>query len=219
MTQQRHTRRLAAANAIAARQATLFSEAALLCPEQPRYPSVGRPVAAVATMERQATLFPPIVEPFEGGRTRSPVATEQTYPKSRAAAKAAGIPLYWTGRPCLRGHVAPRRASKGNCIVCQYAWAVRWRADNPERSRATVQRWRDANRDKSRSLSRASRKREYERDPEGVREKNRRWRLENREEWLRVLSAAGRKWRQKNPAKELHRVRMRQVAKLKATPH
>lgn len=142
----------------------------------------------------------------------------QNFPESRAAAKIAGARFYFTGRPCLRGHVALLRTSKGSCIVCQYAWTIRWRADNPELSREAVQRWRDANREKYRALSRESRRREYHRDPVREREKTRRWREENREQWLRTLIVAGRKWRQKNPAKELHRVRMRQAAKLNATP-
>jgi hypothetical protein len=104
------------------------------------------------------------------------------------------------------------------CTQCQGEWTVRWRADNPDKSRENVQRWRDANREKYRALSRASRRREYQRDPEGAREASRRWRAENRENWLRILSASGRKWRQNNPEKELHRVRLRQVAKIKVTP-
>jgi hypothetical protein len=38
-------------------------------------------------------------------------------PKTRAEAKAAGAPLYFTGLPCKHGHVAPRK-TKGACVEC-----------------------------------------------------------------------------------------------------
>lgn len=173
---------------------------------------------AAKTISEQPRAFKPRGPQRENSETFPAVAVRQSFPESRAAAKTAGVRFYFTGRPCLRGHIALRRTSKGSCIVCQYAWTIRWRADNPELSREAVQRWRDTNREKYRALSRESRRREYHRDPVREREKTRRWREENREQWLRTLSVAGRKWRQNNPAKELHRVRMRQVAKLNATP-
>ena len=39
----------------------------------------------------------------------------------RAKAKAAGSKLYFTGRPCPRGHVANRSVSKGHCVICKEA--------------------------------------------------------------------------------------------------
>jgi 5-methylcytosine-specific restriction endonuclease McrA len=38
-------------------------------------------------------------------------------PKTRAEAKAAGAPYYFTGEPCKHGHVAPRK-TKGACVEC-----------------------------------------------------------------------------------------------------
>ena len=39
-------------------------------------------------------------------------------PKSRSEAKAAGGKLYFTGEPCKRGHIAPRK-TKGVCTECE----------------------------------------------------------------------------------------------------
>lgn len=38
-------------------------------------------------------------------------------PKTRLEARKAGAKLFFTGQPCIRGHVAPRRA-KGSCLEC-----------------------------------------------------------------------------------------------------
>ena len=36
----------------------------------------------------------------------------------RAAAQAAGLKVYFTGRPCVNGHVAKRYATSGACADC-----------------------------------------------------------------------------------------------------
>ena len=39
-------------------------------------------------------------------------------PRSRAQAKAEGASRYFTGEPCSRGHIAPRK-TKGACVTCE----------------------------------------------------------------------------------------------------
>jgi 5-methylcytosine-specific restriction endonuclease McrA len=39
------------------------------------------------------------------------------HPKTRAEAKATGAKLYFTGEPCVRGHIALRK-TKGACVEC-----------------------------------------------------------------------------------------------------
>ena len=39
------------------------------------------------------------------------------YPRTRQEAKELGVKLYFTGIPCDRGHVSPRKA-KGTCVAC-----------------------------------------------------------------------------------------------------
>jgi hypothetical protein len=51
------------------------------------------------------------------------------HPKTRAEAKATGAKLYFTGEPCVRGHIALRK-TKGACVECvKEDWAV----DNEKR--------------------------------------------------------------------------------------
>lgn len=37
---------------------------------------------------------------------------------TRQEAQAAGVTRYYTGKPCIRGHVAMRLTSNGRCIEC-----------------------------------------------------------------------------------------------------
>lgn len=51
------------------------------------------------------------------------------YPKTRKEAKETGAKYYYTGEPCSRGHIAPRK-TKGCCIECMKEdWAI----DNEKR--------------------------------------------------------------------------------------
>lgn len=38
---------------------------------------------------------------------------------SRSAAKAIGAKYYFTGKPCLRGHISKRRVGKKDCVECR----------------------------------------------------------------------------------------------------
>jgi hypothetical protein len=40
-------------------------------------------------------------------------------PTNKGAALRAGVPRFYTGRPCQYGHLAPRYANSGNCVVCR----------------------------------------------------------------------------------------------------
>ena len=52
------------------------------------------------------------------------------HPKTRAEAKATGATFYFTGEPCVRGHVALRK-TKGACLDCvKEDWAL----DNERRT-------------------------------------------------------------------------------------
>jgi hypothetical protein len=41
---------------------------------------------------------------------------------SRAEARALGLTYFYTGRPCRRGHLAPRLVTVPNCAQCRAAW-------------------------------------------------------------------------------------------------
>jgi hypothetical protein len=39
-------------------------------------------------------------------------------PETALRANQIGTPMYYTGKPCVRGHLSPRYASSANCIEC-----------------------------------------------------------------------------------------------------
>ena len=51
------------------------------------------------------------------------------YPNNRADAKKARVKFYYTGIPCIRGHVA-LRLTKGSCVECR---KEDWALDNDKR--------------------------------------------------------------------------------------
>jgi group I intron endonuclease len=53
-----------------------------------------------------------------------------SYPRTRQAAKAAGSKEYFTGMPCVRGHISPRKV-KGSCTACM---REDWKTDNARRA-------------------------------------------------------------------------------------
>lgn len=55
----------------------------------------------------------------EGPQNEAPEIPEEflAYPRSRQEAKDTGAKYYFTGIPCDRGHISPRK-TKGTCIAC-----------------------------------------------------------------------------------------------------
>ena len=62
---------------------------------------------------------------------------------SRAEAKNLGATRYNTGKPCIRGHVAERFASTGQCSACLADHGLAWRKSNPEKVQSMQRSWRD----------------------------------------------------------------------------
>ena len=74
-----------------------------------------------------------------------------TYPTNRADAKAQGATHYFTGLPCIRGHIALRK-TKGSCVECMKEdWAVdnAKRAEKPksEAAKAAGRRYYERNKE------------------------------------------------------------------------
>jgi len=73
------------------------------------------------------------------------------YPTTREEAKRTGAKYYFTGKPCSRGHVAPRK-TKGCCVECM---KEDWVTDNERRkalpkseaSKAAGRRYYERNKD------------------------------------------------------------------------
>lgn len=56
----------------------------------------------------------------------------QGLPRKRKLALTEGLSWYYTGKPCIKGHVAKRIASNGYCYECSKAQALKWKANNLE---------------------------------------------------------------------------------------
>ena len=72
------------------------------------------------------------------------------HPKTRKEAQALGAKFYFTGEPCVRGHIALRK-TKGSCLECvREDWAVdnERRKDKPktEAAKAAGRRYYEKNR-------------------------------------------------------------------------
>jgi len=74
----------------------------------------------------------------------------------KAAAVAAGEAQYFTGKPCKRGHIAPRSTANSTCMECdrekyhqrseqRIVQMREWREANPEIWKSACKRWREAN--------------------------------------------------------------------------
>ncbi len=57
---------------------------------------------------------------------------------------------YFTGKPCLRGHITERFVSTASCIECMKLHFQTWRSKNLERDRANSTKWQKANPEKVR---------------------------------------------------------------------
>ena len=55
---------------------------------------------------------------------------------TRKEALLAKEKAYFTGNPCIQGHVAARRASTGECLECRKINLKVWRQKNPEKVKA-----------------------------------------------------------------------------------
>lgn len=61
---------------------------------------------------------------------------------SRHAAMMRGVGLYFTGKPCNRGHVAERRVVNYVCLGCEAVNGQKARAAHPERRKGYGKKYR-----------------------------------------------------------------------------
>lgn len=84
-----------------------------------------------------------------------------TLPTTRDEALAEGSMKFFTGEPCVQGHLSVRYTAIGRCVECYKGYmkrayeadkqkvkdaAVRWREANPERFREQQKRYHDKKR-------------------------------------------------------------------------
>jgi hypothetical protein len=60
------------------------------------------------------------------------VITLNQYPTSRLEAHEKNISHYFTGEPCVNGHIEKRRTTDGHCLTCDCEYQKRKRKNRPE---------------------------------------------------------------------------------------
>jgi 5-methylcytosine-specific restriction endonuclease McrA len=114
---------------------------------------------------------------------------------SRQNAKSLGLRRYFTGKPCLRGHIVARWTISGLCTQCGNDHFLARQKAKREEFTQRQKAWRQANLDHSREYFRQWRRENQERATLF----SRRWRLSNPE----AHAEAGRQWCKNNPVKRL----------------
>lgn len=118
---------------------------------------------------------------------------------SRSEAKSLGLFRYFTGEPCLRGHVSERRVTTGMCCTCAVEHTRRHRVENA----ASVAASKAAYRVKNSDAEAARRRLYYEKNREDLLLKRKQYYAEN----TAAESERARLYRQKNRAQLLERER------------
>jgi len=118
------------------------------------------------------------------------------YPTDRATAKATGAKYYYTGQPCVRGHIALRK-TKGACVECvREDWAVdnAKRSEKPksEAAKAAGKRYYEKNKDAVKARANARPKNE-------VTQYKRKYKEANPELYKALVSLRKRRHRQATP--------------------
>jgi 5-methylcytosine-specific restriction endonuclease McrA len=120
---------------------------------------------------------------------------------SRQQARAWGQQFYFTGEPCLRGHIAQRYVSDGSCVTCAVARADKWQRANPEACRARDKRHREKYPEQA-----PARQARWLQNPDNLNKKRatyRRWRSNN----VEFAREASREWRDANLEYDRERTR------------
>jgi ribosomal protein S18 len=94
---------------------------------------------------------------------------------SQGDAKAQGLTRFYTGKPCVRGHDAPRFVSSKACVICARENQTKWDVRNPDKLRQYVTDYDKANREQRKHAAREYRKI----NPESANEATRRYRKRN----------------------------------------
>ncbi len=90
-------------------------------------------------------------------------------------AKLQGLTHYFTGKPCVFGHVVKRQVSNRACTVCASNRAILWAKNNSKRSKEIIDLWNQNNREKE-----AQRAQKWRKDnPDTYKKSIRTWRNKN----------------------------------------
>lgn len=132
------------------------------------------------------------------------------YPKTRKEAKALGATHYFTGEPCVRGHIAPRK-TKGACVECM---KEDWATDNERRksqpksdaAKAAGRRYYEKNKELAKARAR-------NRPIELQREYRKAWKAKHPEQVQASANAWKRRARNATPAwlTPVHKLQIREL--------
>jgi len=128
---------------------------------------------------------------------------------SRKQALELGLKYYFTGKPCLHGHVIFKNRY-GQCVMCTNQSSAKWRNDHPEKARLGNAKWRKDNPEKARAKDVKWRKD----NPEKVRSSNAKWRKNNIEKAREKSRNGTQKWYKNNPEK-VRELRLQRRSRLK----
>jgi 5-methylcytosine-specific restriction endonuclease McrA len=98
--------------------------------------------------------------------------------KTAKEAKCIGEKRYFTGKPCIHGHIAERKATNGECIECSSIRNSDWYKSNKEWNKKKHKKYNQ----KYKEEISARRKQEYKINAEAVKEKARSYYAANKEE-------------------------------------
>ena len=74
---------------------------------------------------------------------------------TREQAKAHGLTRFFPGSRCRKaGHLSERMVSNGGCAACLLIHSEKWQKANPEKMKAAIAAWTDANRERVRAKGR-----------------------------------------------------------------
>ena len=138
--------------------------------------------------------------------------------EERDVARMSGLVTYASDKPCIRGHLAARYTSTGNCVPCNVMRNAEKYASNRPMCDARAALWRSRNRERSRELSREIQRRFTIKNPERVRDIRRRSNKAFRLKHPEQIRQGKREWKAKNPDKVAAMCAQRRAAKLKRTP-
>lgn len=120
---------------------------------------------------------------------------------TRKQARENGLYRYFTGKPCVHGHIAERTVSGKNCIECSRISGrqtkKRWRAENPDLHKDRIRAWAKANPEKKRAGQAKCKARKPEKYRQIARSASARWKATH----PGAASEASKRWQARNPEK------------------
>ena len=86
-------------------------------------------------------------------------------PKTIKEAREKGTRLYFTGKPCLRGHITERYTKNSNCLGCNSFWKDKFKEEDEEAyreyNRAAQEKYREKHGEEWREYQREYQKNYY----------------------------------------------------------